>query len=229
MKKYLFVLSLLLPISSFAESGGFQYTDGSAKLNSGKSISGFVGGNVGYSSVTWSQDVADAYDAVYDAELSPLNLALGAEAGIKFGSPNKIWNGGVAIAYDYMFDAAAKIGSLGAPYVSEITTGFSFVSATFDNYIRVAGGNLRTDLVLGIGFANGTERAAITPTALGAALGIVKESASDDGSFVVLKFGVSQQLSDSFDLTAGLRIFAPTADGDIDGFGAVNIGARFTF
>ena len=190
----------------------------------------FVGANLAMTMPVWSNDVNDVMDQI-STELPGLNLGLGAEAGIKFGAADKIYNFGVSVAYDYMFDSAADIGYPYDQLVSEISTGFSAISIYFDNYIRFAdNAGKRSDLVLGIGYTNGTERMQMTPEQLGYAYGLNTIDVDDTGSFVGLKIGYLQQITSNLDFSAMLRVLIPTGNGgDVDSIFNLSAGIRYNF
>ena len=190
----------------------------------------FAGANVAMTMPMWSNDLNDIMDQI-NTELPGLNLGLGAEAGIKFGATDKIYNFGLSIAYDYMFDSAANIGYPYNQLVSEISTGFSAIGIYFDNYIRFAdNAGKRSDLVLGIGYTNGTERIQITTTQLGYTYELSTIDSDDSGSLVGLKIGYLQQITSNLDFSAMLRIFIPTvSEGDLDSIFNVSAGIRYNF
>ena len=166
-----------------------------------------------------------------NTELPGLNLGLGAEAGIKFGAADKIYNFGVSVAYDYLFDSAADIGYPYDQLVSEISTGFSTISIYFDNYIRFAdNAGKRSDLVLGVGYTNGTERIRMTATQLGYEYGLDTTDGDDTGSFIGLKIGYLQQITSNVDFSAMLRMFIPTvSESDIGSIFNISAGIRYNF
>lgn len=190
----------------------------------------FVGANIAMTMPVWSNDLNNIMDTI-NTELPELNLGLGGEAGIKFGANDKIYNFGLSIAYDYMFDSAADIDYPYDQFVSEISTGFSAISIYFDNYIRFAdNAGKRSDLVLGIGYTNGTERIQMTATQLGYAYGLSTTDGDDSGSFVGLKIGYLQQITSNLDFSAMLRIFIPTvSEGDLDSIFNISAGIRYNF
>ena len=190
----------------------------------------FLGANVAMTMPVWSDDVNDIMDQI-NTELPELNLGLGAEAGIKFGAADKIYNFGVSVAYDYMFDSAADIGYPYDQLVSEISTGFSTISIYFDNYIRFAdNAGKRSDLVLGVGYTNGTERIRMAATQLGYEYGLDTTDGDDTGSFIGLKIGYLQQMTSNVDFSAMLRMFIPTAsESDIGSIFNISAGIRYNF
>ena len=190
----------------------------------------FLGANVAMTMPVWSDDVNDIMDQI-NTELPGLNLGLGAEAGIKFGAADKIYNFGVSVAYDYMFDSAAEIDYPYDQLIYEISNGFSAISVFFDNYIRFAdNAGKRSDLVLGIGYTNGTERMQMTPEQLGYAYGLNTIDVDDTGSFVGLKIGYLQQITSNLDFSAMLRVLIPTGNGgDVDSIFNLSAGIRYNF
>ena len=190
----------------------------------------FLGANVAITMPVWSDDVNDIMDQI-NTELPELNLGLGAEAGIKFGAADKIYNFGVSVAYDYMFDSAADIGYPYDQLVSEISTGFSAISIYFDNYIRFAdNAGKRSDLVLGVGYTNGTERIRTAATQLGYEYGLDTTDGDDTGSFIGLKIGYLQQITSNVDFSAMLRMFIPTvSESDIGSIFNISAGIRYNF
>lgn len=188
----------------------------------------FVGGNALISNTIWSDDVADAISPI---KLAETNFGLGAEAGGKFGGYNNIYNLGLTFNYDYLFDAGADIPSPYDSIFSEITTGFSAISASFDNYVRIdTTENKRTDLVLGIGYTRATERGAMKTTAYGQLNGYYDDSSKEDGDVVVFKLGVNSELTNYLDWSVSLRAFVPTnSDSDMDLAAILSAGLRFKF
>ena len=189
----------------------------------------FVGGNIALNSASWDEKV--------DKTFSNMNLSLpddffglGAEAGVRLKT-NGIYNPGVTLAYDYAFDSASDIKYPANNIFSSLDVGFSAISATFDNYIRFSGNSAkRSDIVLGIGLANGTERVNVRYTPVAHLLGYVDEKGKDNGTFVVLKAGFNFELTKNVDFYANGRFFAPTkSDGDLDGLFNLNAGVRYVF
>lgn len=199
-----------------------------AGANQDSNINWFVGGNAAIGNILWSDEVTDLLSPI---ELAESNFGLGAEAGVRIGNQDKIYNLGFTFNYDYLFNAAADIPSPYDSIFSEITTGFSAISASFDNYIRInAEEGKRSDLVLGLGYARATERFSMETTAYGQANGFYSSSTSDDGDTVVFKIGINSQLTDTIDWNAGLRAFVPTnSDSDMDMMTVFYAGLRFNF
>ena len=178
----------------------------------------FFGINLAANGVSYSDDLNDYADDL-DIELPTGFLGAGAEAGIKFATQN-VWNGGITLAYDYVFDSEADTDD--NPYIYSMNIGFSAISATFDNYIRVSGNTLqRQDIVLGLGVARATERVKII------ALNDVKEE--DDATTLVLKVGYNHQFSDNVEWYLNGRWFIPSSDSEVKALFNANIGLRFTF
>lgn len=189
----------------------------------------FIGGNIALNSVAWSNQV--------EKELKDNNLnlptsffGLGAEAGIRLKTDG-IYNPGVTLAYDYTFDSASEIKWPANQVFSSLDTGFSAISATFDNYIRFSGeSSRRSDVVLGIGLASITERYDIRYTSYAHSLGLTDNKGSDDGTFVVFKLGVNFEISDKIDFYTNCRLFTPTkSGGDMDALFNLNAGVKYVF
>ena len=192
-------------------------------------IKPFVGGNLAINGVSYSDDTKDAMDNV-GIDLPETFFGLGFEAGVKFATDN-LYNAAVTFAYDYAFDAEADIDSFTKDYISSLDTGFSAISATFDNYLRVSGeAKHRQDIVLGSGLGNATERIKMTTTTLGKANGLYDIDEDDDGTVVVLKVGYNYQISNHLDWYVNGRWFIPTdSDSDVDALFNANAGVRFVF
>lgn len=191
-------------------------------------INWFVGGNASISDTLWSDE---ATDWVSPIELAENNFGIGAEAGVRIGDYDKIYNFGLTLNYDYLFDAGADIPSPYNSVFSEITTGFSAMSATFDNYIRIDHSNgTRSDLVFGLGYARATERVSVETTPYGQSNGFFNYSGDDTGGAFVLKFGINSELTDYIDWNVGLRALVPTdSDSDMDFATILSAGLRFKF
>ena len=116
-------------------------------------------------------------------------------------------------------------------YISSVDMGFSAISVTFDNYLRVSGeAKHRQDIVLGIGLGNATERIKMTTTTLGKANDLYDIDEDDDGTVVVLKVGYNYQISNHLDWYVNGRWFIPTdSDSDVDALFNANAGVRFVF
>ncbi len=216
MKKYLSVgFVVLLPL--FCEN-----------VNASE-IKLFVGGNVALNGVSWANKIDKDFK---DQNLNLPNnfFGLGAEAGARLKTDN-IYNPGITIAYDYALNSSADIKYPAKNVISSLETGFSAISATFDNYIRFSGNSeRRSDIVLGIGLANVTERYDIRYTSDAHLLGFVDKKGTDDGVFVVLKAGFNFGLTDNIDFYTNGRLFAPTKDDrNADALFNLNAGLRYIF
>lgn len=181
----------------------------------------FAGGSAAISNITWDDDVVDFLDPI---EISETNFSLGAEIGGKFGDYNNIYNFGLTINYDYLFDSNANIPAPYSSVILKITTGFSALSASFDNYIRIdSTNNKRSDLVFGLGFARITERVFIKDTS-------DYYSDDDSGGAMVLKLGINSELTNYLDWNINLRAFIPTnSDSDVDLLTNISVGLKFKF
>ena len=207
MKKYLLPVMCLamLPAQSFATE---------LKL--------FVGGNVGMSGIVLSSEIKDDARGVMD--IPETFFGLGGEFGLMFIQP-AMYNYGVTLAYDHMFSASADINPDYKTAISSVKIGFSAISATFDNYLRVVQNrDRRDDIVLGVGIANIHETFKSTST-------VLPKTESDDGFAIVFKAG--------YDIRVGnhqgyinARYFLPVDgdnDRDIDGLYNINAGLRYLF
>jgi len=192
-------------------------------------IKPFIGANIALNSVSWDEKVEKDLKNI-NLDLPTAFLGLGAEAGIRLKTKD-IYNPGVTLAYDYAFDSAADIGWPANELFHSVEFGFSAISATFDNYIRFSGVSAkRSDIVLGIGLANITERGDIRYTDYAKFLGFVDKKETDNGTAVVLKAGFNFELSYKVDFYAGGRWFVPTSsNGDIDDLFNLNAGIRYVF
>lgn len=212
MKKYLLPVMCLamLPAQSFATE---------LKL--------FVGGNVGLSGIVLSSGLKD--DTHDDTGVTIMDLptsffGLGGEFGLMFIQP-AMYNYGVTLAYDHVFSASADINPDYKTAISSVKIGFSAISATFDNYLRVVQNrDRRDDIVLGVGIANIHETFKSTSS-------VLPKTESDDGFAIVFKAG--------YDIRVGnhqgyinARYFLPVDgdnDRDIDGLYNINAGLRYLF
>lgn len=207
MKKYLLPVMCLamMPAQSFATE---------LKL--------FVGGNVGMSGIVLSSGLKDDARGVMD--IPETFFGLGGEFGLMFIQP-AMYNYGVTLAYDHMFSASADINPDYKTAISSVKIGFSAISATFDNYLRVVQNrDRRDDIVLGVGIANIHETFKSTST-------VLPKTESDDGFAIVFKAG--------YDIRVGnhqgyinARYFLPVDgdnDRDIDGLYNINAGLRYLF
>lgn len=177
-------------------------------------IQGFFGITASITNVAWSEEVKDY---VSPAELAETNFGLGAEAGFKVVDYNKIYNFGLTFNYDYLFDNTAVIPYPYSSLVSEMSTGFSAAALSFDNYILInSSKGKRKNIVLGLGYARATIRSSMISTYYGNLNGYNTISDSDNGSAIVLKFGLNGELTDKMDWNAGIRLFIPKNDSSID-------------
>ena len=192
-------------------------------------IKPFIGANLAINGVVWSHDAERATEDM-GIDLPEAFLGLGLEMGVKFVNDN-IYNAGLIFAYDYAFNSKAKLDSNIKDYYYKVTTGFSSIAITFDNYIRVSGEKAhRKDVVVGIGLARGTERISMKTTYYGYTSGLEDIDDDDDGTFILLKAGYNHQLSDNVDFYTNGRAFIPTAgDGDVDVIFNLSAGLRFVF
>lgn len=192
-------------------------------------IKPFIGVNLALNGISWNGKVEKPLkDANMDLPTS--FFGLGAEAGVRLKTDG-IYNPGITLAYDYAFDSSADIKWPANEVFYSFDAGFSAISATFDNYIRFSGNaEKRSDVVLGIGLANATERIEMRTTAYAKTLGYMDEKGKDDGTFIVLKAGFNFELSDKIDFYTNGRWFVPTAsDGDVDALFNLDAGLRFVF
>lgn len=189
----------------------------------------FIGGNLAINGVVYSDEVEEIFDDI-GVDLPGGFFGLGIEAGVRFLTDD-IYNASVALAYDYAFDSEADVNSVTKDYISSIDTGFSAISATFDNYIRVSGdAKQRQDVVLGIGLGRATERIKMKATTLGKANGLYNINEDDDGSVVVLKIGYNNQISERADWYLNGRWFIPTvSDSDVEVMFNLGAGIKFVF
>jgi len=193
-------------------------------------IKPFVGGNLAINGVAYSDDTEEVTDDL-GIDLPDAFFGLGFEAGVKFATDN-LYNAAITFAYDYAFSADADIDSYAEDYVSSSEIGFSALSVTFDNYLRVSGNaKHRQDIVLGVGLANATERAKIDFTPLAkTTYGLSDMEGDDDGTALVLKVGYNYQISDQADWYLNGRWFIPTnSDSDVDALFNASAGIRLVF
>jgi len=183
-------------------------------------IKPYIGANLNTAFVSYSNDTEDVMD-YYGIDLPTAYFGVGFEGGLRFGNIKETWNGGLALTYDYLFDSQAAVDNL---YINEVEVGFSAWTIGFDNYIRIAKeDNKRTDLILGVGFGQATERINISGMGL-------SEKYSDDGGIFVLKFGANIQIAEYVDWSTTIRGFIPTGeDTDVDVIIAVQTGLKLHF
>ena len=177
----------------------------------------FVGGNIALNSASWDEKV--------DKTFSNMNLSLpddffglGAEAGVRLKT-NGIYNPGVTLAYDYAFDSASDIKYPANNIFSSLDVGFSAISATFDNYIRLNKSmENRVDLVVGVGAAS-----------IETNINLLGLGLSMDCHAAVLKAGLELQLTDVISMTLGTRMYMPVASQYFDTSYALKGGFKFSF
>ena len=189
----------------------------------------FIGGNLSVNGVAWDNDLRKEIKADI-GKLPETFIGFGLEAGARFATAN-IYNAGVTLAYDYIFDSETDINDDIKDYISSFDVGFSAISITFDNYIRVSGKKEhRRDIVIGLGGASIKERIHFAPTAQGKNVGLEEENDDDDGTFVVFKVGYNHQIARNADWYVNGRAFIPTSsDGDADAALNLSTGLRFVF
>lgn len=192
-------------------------------------IKPFIGGNVAINGVIWSND-ADQNTRDIGIDLPDAFIGLGLEAGVKFVN-NNIYNAGITLVYDYAFDSEAKLDSYIKQYYYDVSTGFSSISVTFDNYIRISGEKAhRRDIVLGVGLANGTERISVKTTYYGEVNGLKDVKEKDDGRAFVLKIGYNHQMADNIDWYVNGRTFIFSGgDKDVNSMFNFSTGLRYVF
>lgn len=219
MQKLLTTTCLLASCASMAY--GANYTT-NPKTDSPVRV--FVGGNIDMNINSWSTDAKNTMDDI-GVTLPSNNLALGAEVGVKFFSYAKMYNLGISAEYNYMFDSGATINAPASEYIDEITVGFSSLGFNMENYFRVSNeDNKRVDLIIGVGYAQITERVS-TQIA-----GYINDL-SDKGSSIALIFGAEGQINDYISWTVKPKVYLMTAtkNSDLSAMFDINAGIRFTF
>lgn len=188
-------------------------------------IKPFIGGNLSINGVAYSDDCKDATDSI-GVDLPTSFWGIGAEAGVKF-EMERIYNAALVFSYDYAFNKEAEMNTGISDYVSA-KIGFSALSMTFDNYLRVSGNDdHRQDIILGIGMARATERVDIKFTSY---MGLDDINEKDDGNAVVFKIGYNYKITNHVDWYLNGRWFVPTnSDSDIGALFNANAGIRFLF
>jgi len=189
----------------------------------------FIGGNLSINGVVWDNELRKEIKEDI-GKLPEVFIGVGLEAGARFATTN-IYNAGITLAYDYMFDSETDINNNMKDYISSIDVGFSAISITFDNYIRVSGKKEhRRDIVIGLGVASATERVHFEPTSQGKNIGLEEEKTDDDGTRVVFKVGYNHQIARNADWYVNGRAFVPTSsDDDTDATLNLSTGLRFVF
>lgn len=192
-------------------------------------IKPFVGGNLAVNGVVWADDVKDPMDAA-GIDLPTSLFGIGFEAGVKFNREN-MYIPALTVAYDYMFNSEADIDAVTKPNISSFDVGFSAISATFDNYLRVSGNSRhRQDIILGIGLGSATERVTMKTTSLGKANGYADIDEDENGTIFIFKIGYNYQISNHVDWYLNGRWFFPTeSKRDIESLFNMNAGIRFLF
>lgn len=191
----------------------------------------FIGFNIAANGVVYSDELNDMSDDA-NIDLPTAFFSAGAEAGLKFKT-NNIWNGAITLAYDYAFDSEADTDS--NPYINSMNMGFSAISATFDNYIRVSRDAAhRQDIVVGVGVARATERveATLVNTEYNNELLNTKYSnisEKDRATTFVLKIGYNYQLSNNAEWYLNGRWFIPSSDREVEALFNADVGLRFVF
>lgn len=192
-------------------------------------IKPFVGGNLAVNGVVWADDVKDPMDAA-GIDLPTSLFGIGFEAGVKFNREN-MYIPALTVAYDYMFNSEADIDAVTKPNISSFDVGFSAISATFDNYLRVSGNSRhRQDIIFGIGLGSATERVTMKTTSLGKANGYADIDEDENGTIFIFKIGYNYQISNHVDWYLNGRWFFPTeSKRDIESLFNMNAGIRFLF
>lgn len=183
----------------------------------------FIGLNIAANGVAYSDELNDISDDA-NIDLPSSFFSVGAEAGLKFKTTN-IWNSSITLAYDYAFDSEADTDD--NPYVDYMNMGFSAISATFDNYIRVSGDAIhRQDIVIGVGVARATERIEMS---LMEYTGYAELSEEDKATTFVLKVGYNYQMPNNAEWYLNGRWFIPSSDSEVEALFNANVGLRFVF
>lgn len=183
-------------------------------------VNPYIGAGLNVNFASYSSDMEYAMD-YFGVDLPTSYFGLGVEGGIKIGYKKNVWNGGLSIAYDYIFDSSAVIEN---PYIEDVGVGFSAWNIGFDNYIRIAKeDDKRTDLIVGIGVGQATERISIE------APGVLSLDDSSDSTVVVLKFGTNIPLSETVDWSTTIRAFIPSKDYDVSSVISVQTGIKLNF
>lgn len=185
----------------------------------------FIGLNIAANAASW-QDEADAAAKNLGVDLPTGFYGLGLDAGVVFANDN-IYNAGVALSYDYAFDSNADLSVAGKLNFHSVKAGFSALSATFDNYIRVSNSeSKRKDIVIGVGIARMEERMEIKPTVL---IGWPDIKDKYHENVFVFKFGYNQQLETNLDWYINTRWFFTHKASDWNSMLGVNTGLRYVF
>lgn len=188
----------------------------------------FIGANIGINGVAYDEDV---YDDNYDAgiEMPEAFFGAGVEAGIRFQTP-RVYNAGVVFSYDYAFDTEADLSYPAEDMIDSWKQGFSAISITFDNYLRVSGNaKHRQDIVLGLGLGRATSRFQLDPTIDGILMGLDYTKESDKDTVVVLKVGYNYNFASDFDWYLNGRWFIPSDNDFVKALFNANAGIRFIF
>lgn len=188
----------------------------------------FIGGNLSVSGVTWTEESKNTMKD-YEWELPVAFAGAGFEAGARFKTDH-IYSAAITFAYDYLFNSKFSIDEISHQYIDKIEAGFSAVSITFDNYLRVSGNaKHQQNLVLGVGAAYATERGTITVTEYGEENGLSDSKFSDSVPAFVAKLGYNFQLVENTDLFVNGRVFIPDHNDDVDAMFNASVGLRFVF
>ena len=193
-------------------------------------IKPFVGGDIAINYIDYTSELTQATKDI-GITMPEHFFGLGIETGAKTTINDGIYNAGLTFAYDYMFDSSAILSADAKTVFDKVGIGFSAISATFDNYIRVQKENgKRIDIILGIGIAQMTERFKAFSTQTAKDYGLDDINTTDSGGSTVIKIGANFQLSPKADFYVNWRLFIPgSSDGDIDGLSNLSTGLRFLF
>ena len=193
-------------------------------------IKPFIGANLGITSAAWTDVLERMSERLW--ELPKTFWGFGIDAGVKFAK-DKMYNCGLTLAYDYINDSKAKINSDVKPLISSVKFGFSVVSATFDNYLRISGTEQnREDIVISLGLASIKEKAYMLPTSLGFANGVEKVDGSDTGGAFVFKIGYNSKIDDRWGWNISGRWFVQGGSADEKDFDFLfnlSVGVNYMF
>lgn len=186
----------------------------------------FVGANLGYAEPILSDELDDQIDdKLWDDDSGTLAVSL--TGGMRFGEFDKIYNGGVSVTLSYMPDLMRLSDGDMNPYYMDAELDFTTLYISYDNYIRLSGDfKYRTDFIASVGLGFGWLDETLDVNGYG------RESYSDEGMLLVLKFGFGGEtkfLGLGWNATMNIMMLNAKDDADLQGNIGFNVGLTYTF
>lgn len=186
----------------------------------------FVGANLGYAEPILSDELDDQIDdKLWDDDSGTLAVSL--TGGMRFGEFDKIYNGGVSVTLSYMPDLMRLSDGDMNPYYMDAELDFTTLYISYDNYIRLSGDfKYRTDFIASVGLGVGWLDETLDVNGYG------RESYSDEGMLLVLKFGFDGETKFQglgWNATMNIMMLNAKDDADLQGNVGFNVGLTYTF